>query len=61
MLYNLTGNTATNFQFYVTDSNSHFLRGSLYFNIKTNNDSIAPVLSFLEADIIRMIESLKWK
>ena len=61
MLYNLTGNTATNFQFYVTDSNEHFLRGSLYFNVKTNSDSIAPVLNFLEADIIRMIESLKWK
>lgn len=61
MLYNLSGNTATNFQFYVTDSTRHFLRGSLYFNVKTNNDSIEPVLTFLERDIIHMIESLKWQ
>lgn len=61
MLYNLSGNTATNFQFYVTDSTRHFLRGSLYFNVKTNNDSIEPVLAFLEQDIVHMIESLKWQ
>lgn len=61
MLYNLSGNTATNFQFYVTDSTSHFLRGSLYFNVKTNNDSIEPVLAFLERDIVHMIESLHWQ
>ncbi len=60
MLYNISGNTATNFQFYVTDSNNHFLRGSLYFNVKTNSDSIAPVLHFIEKDIYRMIESLTW-
>lgn len=60
MLYNLSGNTATNFQFYVTDSVNHFLRGSLYFNVKTNMDSIQPVLSFLEQDIIKMIESMRW-
>jgi len=61
MLYELTGNTATNFQFYVTDSSHHFLRGALYFNIKTNTDSVAPVLSFLKYDVIKMIETLRWK
>jgi len=61
MLYELTGNTATNFQFYVTDSSQHFIRGALYFNVKTNTDSVAPVLTFLKYDVIKMIESLRWK
>ncbi|MEI6594076.1 MAG: gliding motility lipoprotein GldD [Bacteroidota bacterium] len=60
MLYEISGNTATNFQFYVTDSAHHFLRGALYFNIKTNTDSIAPVLDFLKLDVIKMIETLRW-
>ena len=61
MLYELTGNTATNFQFFVTDSTHHFLRGALYFNVRTNNDSVVPVLNFLKYDVIKMIESVRWK
>jgi gliding motility-associated lipoprotein GldD len=61
MLYELSGNTATNFQFYVTDSMSHFLRGALYFNVRTNTDSVVPVLNHLKSDVIRMIESMRWK
>lgn len=61
MLYELSGNTATNFQFYVMDSTHHFIRGALYFNTKTNNDSVAPVLSYLKKDIVEMLESLRWK
>lgn len=60
MLYELSGNTATQFQFYVTDNKKHYLRGSLYFNTKTNNDSIAPVLDFLKQDIVHGLEKLKW-
>jgi gliding motility-associated lipoprotein GldD len=61
MLYELSGNTATSFQFYVLDSTHHFMRGALYFNTKTDNDSVAPVLTFLKTDITRMLESLRWK
>ncbi|MCE2740936.1 MAG: gliding motility lipoprotein GldD [Sphingobacteriales bacterium] len=59
--YELDGSTATNAQFYVTDSTQHFLRGSLYFNTRTNQDSIAPVLKFLKADMLRLIETLNWE
>ncbi len=59
--YELDGSTATNAQFYVTDSTQHFLRGSLYFNTKTNQDSIAPVLAFLKADMLHLIETLEWE
>jgi gliding motility-associated lipoprotein GldD len=61
IFYELDGNTATNAQFYITDSTKHFLRGSLYFNAATNQDSIAPVLAYLKKDMLRLIETLEWK
>jgi gliding motility-associated lipoprotein GldD len=53
--------TASPFQFYVTDSVKHYLRGALYFNLHPNNDSLAPVINFLEKDINHMISTLQWK
>ena len=61
IFYELDGSTATNAQFFITDSTKHFLRGSLYFNSTTNQDSIAPVLAFLKIDMLKLIESLEWK
>lgn len=61
MCYEMTGNTATAMQFFLTDSTDHYLRGALYFNVKTEPDSVAPVLEFLSKDISRMINTLKWK
>jgi gliding motility-associated lipoprotein GldD len=60
-LYDLKGNTASAVQFYVTDSISHYLRGSLYFDAEPNADSLAPVIDFFREDIIHLIETLKWK
>ncbi|HAG15779.1 MAG TPA: gliding motility lipoprotein GldD [Bacteroidales bacterium] len=51
---------ASPYQFFVTDSTHHFLRGALYFNVRPNNDSLAPIIDFLEKDIQRLIESLEW-
>jgi gliding motility-associated lipoprotein GldD len=61
ILYDLKGNTASAVQFYVTDSVSHYLRGSLYFSAEPNPDSLAPVIEFFREDIIHLIETLKWK
>lgn len=61
ILYEIKGNTASPVQFFVTDSVKHFLRGSLYFNTVPNKDSIAPVLNFIEKDIVHIIETLNWK
>ncbi|PWE01273.1 gliding motility lipoprotein GldD [Marinilabilia rubra] len=61
ILYEIKGNTASPLQFFVTDSVEHFLRGSLYFNSVPNKDSIAPVLEFVEKDIVHLIETLNWK
>jgi gliding motility-associated lipoprotein GldD len=61
ILYDLKGNTASAVEFYVTDSLSHYLRGSLYFASEPNADSLAPVIDFFREDIIHLIETLKWK
>ncbi|CAN5220667.1 gliding motility lipoprotein GldD [soil metagenome] len=61
ILYELGGNSASNIQFYVTDSTKHFLRGSLYFGATPNQDSLAPVIQFVRADMLHLIETLEWK
>lgn len=61
ILYDLKGNTASAVEFYVTDSLSHYLRGSLYFASEPNADSLAPVIDFFREDIVHLIETLKWK
>lgn len=62
LVYFLQGeDVASPLQFYLTDSLNHFLRGSLYFNVKTNNDSLAPVIDFITDDIRHLIETIEWK
>ncbi len=52
---------ASPYQFFATDSAKHFIRGALYFNVKPNNDSLAPVIDFIREDIDHMIQTLEWK
>lgn len=61
ILYDISGNTASPTQFFLTDSVSHFFRGALYFNNLPNFDSIQPVYEFIHKDIIQLIESFSWK
>ncbi len=62
LIYEIKGiGAASPYQFFITDSTKHFLRGALYFNIVPNNDSLAPVIDFLKQDIEQMINTFKWK
>lgn len=61
MYYRIDGNTASSAQFYLTDSNHHYLRAALYFNVAPRIDSIRPVLDFVKKDLDRMIASFQWK
>lgn len=61
MLYEISGDAASSVQFYLTDSTRHFLRGSLYFNVQPNADSLAPVIDFFLEDIMHLMETLEWK
>lgn len=60
ILYNITGDVASPVQFFLTDSTSHFFRGSLYYDNKTDPDSVAPITSFLRQDIIQIASSIRW-
>ena len=62
LVYFLDGEgVASPLQFYLTDSTEHFLRGSLYFNIYPNNDSLQPVIDFITDDVRHLIKTLDWK
>ena len=56
----LEGEVPTPFQFHVTDSTRHFLRGALYFKTATKNDSLAPVIKYLKEDILYMLQTMRW-
>ena len=61
MAYEIMGTEAASpYQFYLTDSTNHFLRGALYFNFSPNNDSLSPVINFIKEDMVRMIETFEW-
>lgn len=60
--YEIVGSSAASpYQFFVTDSSTHFLRGALYFNTIPNNDSLQPVIDFVVEDIEHLIKTIKWK
>lgn len=61
ILYEIKGNAASPYQFFVTDSSKHFVRGALYFNVYPNKDSLAPSFKFLKQDIIHLMETVEWK
>jgi len=62
LVYYIEGaGTASPCQFFVTDSSSHFLRAALYFGVTPNNDSLAPVIQFIEEDIRHIIATFRWK
>lgn len=59
--YEIKGNVASNYQFFVTDSVKHFFRGAFYFETTPNIDSLKPVLDYLSVDMDSMINSIQWK
>jgi len=62
LLYNIKGSeAASTYQFYLTDSTTHFVRGALYFSLTPNNDSLVPVIEFIEKDIEHLINTFQWK
>lgn len=57
----LSGEVPTQFQFFVTDSTSNFLRGALYFNTAMKNDSLAPVIEYIKVDMAHLMNTLEFK
>lgn len=61
VFYDLKGNVATPCQFVLTDSTHHYFRGALYFNCLPKADSLAPVIKFIKADILNLMQTFEWK
>ena len=59
--YEVGGDAASSTQFYLTDSVNHFIWASLYFSSTPNEDSIAPVVSFIRKDLDRFVDRFEWK
>jgi gliding motility-associated lipoprotein GldD len=60
--YRILGNDAASpYQFYLSDSSRHFVRGALYFNVSPNNDSLQPVIDHIVQDIDHLIQSFRWE
>ena len=57
----LTGEVPTQFQFFVTDSTSNFLRGAVYFNSALKNDSLAPIIEYIKIDMAHLINSVNFE
>lgn len=60
-IFNVEGEVASPFVFYLTDSTSNFLYGALYFDAPPNADSLAPVVARIREDMRHMIATLRWK
>jgi gliding motility-associated lipoprotein GldD len=60
-VFELSGEVPSQFQFYVTDSTNHFLRGAIYFKTAIKNDSLAPVIEFMKYDAMHLVNTLDWK
>ena len=60
-LFDVEGNVASPMVFYLTDSTDNFLYGALYFDVRPNADSLAPVTARIRDDIRRLANTLRWK
>jgi gliding motility-associated lipoprotein GldD len=60
-LFEFIGNSATNFQFYLTDSTDNFLRSELLIRRTPNYDSLQPTLNYIKKDLIHLINTFEWK
>lgn len=59
--FELQGDVATPFQFYLTDSTSRFLYCEVLFNSAPNYDSLRPTLDYLKRDLDKFMNTIQWK
>lgn len=59
--FKLQGDVASPFQFYLTDSTDRFVSGVVYFNSVPNYDSLKPTFDYVEVDLLKMVNTFKWK
>jgi gliding motility-associated lipoprotein GldD len=61
VIIEIEGEVPSHFQFYMTDTSSHYLRAASYINAATLNDSLRPLVDFLKEDCMHILQTLTWK
>jgi gliding motility-associated lipoprotein GldD len=61
ILFKIEGDVPSPYQFYTTDSTEHFMRGAIYFPTAVKNDSLAPVIEYLQRDMVQLLNTLEWR
>lgn len=59
--FELQGDVASPFQFYLTDSVSKFVSGVVYLNKTPKYDSLKPSLEYLKVDLKQFVNTFNWK
>jgi gliding motility-associated lipoprotein GldD len=59
-LFDIQGAAASPFQFYLSDSTKHFMRGALYIKAESRPDSLQPLFDFMKKDIVHLINTFEW-
>ena len=59
--WNIAGDAASPLQFLCTDGRDRFLRGALYFELRPNADSLAPVVARLGQDVEHLLNHMEWR
>lgn len=60
-LFDVEGDVASPMVFYLTDSTTRFLYGSLYFDARPNADSLEPVTGRIREDLRHFAATLSWR
>lgn len=61
VIFELEGEVPSPYQFFVTDSTKHYLRGAVYLMTATENDSLKPIIDYMKVDSRHILETLRWK
>ncbi len=61
LVMEFTGPAASPMHFFLSDTTTHFLKASLYFNTQARPDSLAPVTEFIKTDLAGIINSFSWR
>ncbi len=60
-IFHVEGDVASPVVFYLTDSTDNFIYGSLYFDVRPNADSLAPVTEWIRDDVQHFARTLEWR
>ena len=61
LVFEYEGPAASQMQFFLSDTTSHFFRGAMYFHSHVVLDSLAPISVFIKDDLRHLLETFDWK